>query len=174
MESVFSHPFPLIRAGGAFLMCAGLVFVIAWLRPKAFTVVMIIAFALAGTMAWLAPQLWGPNLGPPPELHVKVLIAAIVAEMLAIPIAYRLIKDERRADAWMLGIVGAHFLPMAVLLGPLALGLGLACIINAAFALSMRTTPIWPFGIIDSVLKVGFGGAMFFLFPSAMAWLSLS
>lgn len=170
----FIHPFPMIRAGGLFLMVAGAIFALGWIWPKLFGVFLSFGFAAAGMAAWAAYQ-FDPPLGAVPMGHIGLLAACIVAESIAIVWTYRVVKDERRADAWMLIIVGLHFLPMAPILGPLALGLGAACAINGAVALSAaRAAPILPFGLIDSAIKISFGAAMFYLYPTWAAWMRLS
>jgi hypothetical protein len=154
----------MIRAAGLFLMVAGAVFALGWVWPKRFSLFMSLAFALGGFAAYCAP-LFPPRLGPVPGFHYAVLVAAILIENAALIFMYRKVKDERRSDAWLLMIVGAHFLPMAIFGGPLMIGLALACMGNAALALSRPNASITPFGLADSALKIGFGAAMFGLYP---------
>lgn len=172
MDALISHPFPMIRAGGAFLIIAGFFFAIGWIFPRLFGLFMTLAFGAGFMAAYTVLQL-PPDLGPVGVAHWSVLAFAIALEAVALVWMYRVVKEERRSDAWVLIIVGLHFAPMAVILGPLALALAAATTLNGVLALRAAATPILPFGLIDSGLKVGFGAAMFFAYPTFGAALSL-
>jgi FtsH-binding integral membrane protein len=165
MDAELTHPFPLIRAGGAFLLVAGFLFALGWIWPKRFSIFMAMAFGLGGFCAYGALAL-PPDLGPPSALHIAVLIGAIAFEIIAVLWIYRTVKDERRQDGWVLFWVGAHFAPMAILLGPLALVLAGLTMANAALALwALRQAPILPFGLADSAIKILIGAALLFVYP---------
>jgi hypothetical protein len=65
--------------------------------------------------------------------------------------------EEQIRWLWALVIVGAHFLPMWLAFGPRFFVLGLLCIGNAAIGLLVATVPYDVTGVVDGVMKVGFG-----------------
>jgi len=68
--------------------------------------------------------------------------------------------DVRTYWLWALGIVGLHFIPMAIAFGPIVLALGVACMANAAVGLAASSMPFLLIGTADGLLKVLLGGWM--------------
>ncbi|MDX5330992.1 MAG: hypothetical protein LPJ86_07435 [Caulobacteraceae bacterium] len=165
-EAMIDHPFPTIRAAGLFLMGVGAIFALGWVFPRRFTLFMGLAFAVGGFAAYVGYAL-PPDLGPIRQLDIWVYGLAILAEIVGIALVYRRVEGERAQDAWMLMVVGAHFLPMVLAFGPAALALALACMANAALALRRIDQPILPFGLTDSALKVATGVWLFMAYPTA-------
>jgi hypothetical protein len=164
MEDILTHPFPMIRAGGAFLVVAGVLFGIGWMLPKLFGLFMSLAFGIGFMTAWAVLQI-EPDLGPVRWLDVAALALAFALEAVALVWMYRVVKDERRSDAWVLILVGLHFLPMVVLLGPLSLVLVTLTVANGWAALLATRVSILPFGLIDSAIKIGIGVWLFVGYP---------
>jgi hypothetical protein len=149
-----------------FLMLIGVALAIAWSFPRRYLLIQNLGFAMAGTAAWFAMQI-PPRLGTPSFTDVAVLVLSVVAEVVLIVWMYRRVSDERRADAWVLFIVGAHFIPMSLALGPIAAALGVVCMAIAALALwAFPQRSITPFALGDAAAKVAFGALMFFAYPA--------
>ncbi|WP_448582256.1 DUF6609 family protein [Thermaurantiacus sp.] len=167
MDSLLA-PFPLLRAGGFFLVSAGLFFGVSRLDTKReahWTVVAFGAGALAATFA-LALK---PSLGQPNLLHWTALGAGILFEIAGIAFARRrFAADARRADLAIL-IVGLHFLPMVPAIGPLIGIVGLLCVANAAWAWPRSHISLRRIGLVDAGLKIGFGLAMALAHPIALS-----
>jgi hypothetical protein len=172
MEDTLAHPFPMIRAAGAFLMVSGVFFAFGWISPKLFGLFMSLAFGVGFMAAYTALQL-APDLGPVRWLDVIALGFAFFIEIVALVWMYRVVKDERRADAWVLILVGLHFIPMAVLMGPSALILAAVTTLNGILALRFTAASILPFGLIDSGVKIALGAWIFFAMPTFGAGLNL-
>lgn len=167
MEAI-ATPFPLQRAGGFFLMAAGLFFAVSWLDVKRWGMWTAIAFG-AGALAASFGLALKPSLGTPSLLHWGSLALGIAFEVAGIAWANRrFAQDERRADLAVLIVVGLHFLPMAYAIGPLIAVLGLACVANAAWAWSRPDLSLTTVGIVDAALKIAFGLAMILANPVAM------
>ncbi|TMR91988.1 DUF6609 family protein [Nonomuraea basaltis] len=73
--------------------------------------------------------------------------------------------DDRTILLRVLFVVGVHFVPMGLAHGPLITVLGVFTMVNAAAALRMSAAPLPVFGVIDAVLKSGFGAVMLLAYP---------
>jgi len=164
-----SHPFPLIRGGGLFLLLVGLSIMLGVVARRrlwaSFIAGVIIATAV---VALTAIRLTAP-LGRPTAFQLEMLMVAVFVEMIAVGwLGSRLrAAAERQRILSILLVVGAHFLVMAPVFGPLIVLLGLLSVVNAVVGLRARTTPWVAFWLIDGLLKAGIGGAMFWYAPRA-------
>jgi hypothetical protein len=110
--------------------------------------------------------------GRPTRTQLLALAAALVLEAVLFALLPRVLPPgttERVRWLWVLMIVGAHFLPMAVSFGPLFLLLGGACISNAALGLLLPDVPFGLFGVIDGALKVYVGVGSLRARPASVA-----
>lgn len=160
--------YPLMRAGGLFLVGAGTFFAVSRLDPSRWHVWTILAFLTGMTLATFG-LLLKPSLGPPSGLHWASFGAGLAIEFAGIAWASRRFAgDERRTDLAILFIVGLHFLPMAYAIGPLIAVLGLLCMGLAAFAWNRPHLTTRAIGLVDAGLKLGFGLVLAFVHP--IAW----
>ena len=154
------RPYPLVRAGGLFVavMGVGIGGGIAFSGPALVNyAVFYAALAIAIGSLFLAGYL---SQGEPSRLQIAALAGAIVLEVALIIAMARLLPlgtAEHVRWLWVLGIVGVHFVPMALSFGPGFLCLGLACIANAAVGLRLQAVPFEIFGLIDGALKLAVG-----------------
>jgi FtsH-binding integral membrane protein len=162
------HPYPLVRSGGLFLLLIGAGIVAGALvggrepvhRPIFFaaTVVGFTAlFAFAKRLSY----------GPPTRKQIVALVVAIALEVILLTTLSVFLPKTTARDYWLwtLLVVGIHFLPMGYAFGPTIAALGGACIINAIIGLA-SDIPFVVFGMMDGLLKMGFGFAMFRALPS--------
>ena len=160
------HPYPLIRGGGLFLIGIGAGFLLGWIFPKRW-IPLAIAGAVAGfTASGLSALL--PSLGSPSAVQIAALAGAIVVEMGLIALVVTRFRDRelRTQILAILFVVGLHFLIMGLAHGPLIAALGVLTMANAALGLGVRSIPLRAFGIIDALLKLGFGVWMLALYPA--------
>ncbi len=162
---VLSHPFPMIRGGGLFLISVGFGFLIGWIFPRIWTTLAITGFVVgfvSSSLSGLIP----PSLGVPTNLQIVALVIAIVVEIVLINLVIKYTKDERERILWILFVVGSHFIIMGISFGPMIMGLGLMTMLNAWIGLKVfPATRLEIFGWIDSLLKVGLGMWMFLFYP---------
>ncbi len=157
------HPYPLIRTGGLFLVLIGAGMVAGSLvggREPVYRPIFFAATALGFTALFaLAKRL---AYGSPTRNQIIALVAAIALEVaLLSALSFLLPKTTARNYwLWTLLVVGIHFLPMGYTFGPKVALLGSACIVNASVGLRVDL-PFLVFGILDGLLKMGFGLAMF-------------
>ncbi|MEU7897357.1 DUF6609 family protein [Nonomuraea sp. NPDC049152] len=162
-----AHPYPLIRGGGLFLLFLGLGFLLSWLFRKNWLPFVIGGFATGLTASGLSALL--PSLGSPSFAHIAGLAGAIVLEMGLIYLVISRYRDagERTLILAILVVVGLHFLPMGLAHGPLIFLLGIVATINAFIGLKVaRDVPMQVFGVVDALLKIGFGAVMLFVYPA--------
>ncbi|MFE3453257.1 DUF6609 family protein [Nonomuraea sp. NPDC059194] len=165
--ALVEHPYPLIRGGGLFLLFLGLGFLLSWIFRKNWLPFMIGGFATGLTASGLSALL--PSLGSPSFVHIAGLVGAIVLEMGLIYLVVSRYKDadERTLILAIFVVVGLHFLPMGLAHGPLIVLLGVATTINAFVGLRVaRGVPMQVFGVVDALLKIGFGAVMLFAYPA--------
>ncbi|WP_067179806.1 DUF6609 family protein [Microtetraspora niveoalba] len=165
--AVADHPYPLIRGGGLFLIFVGLGFLGSWTFNKYWLQFMIGGFIAGFTASGLSALL--PSLGSPSFAQIAGLVGSFVIEMGLIYLAITTTKDadERTQILSILFVVGLHFLPMGLAHGPLITTLGVLTAINALIGLRLaRATPTPVFGVVDAVLKLGFGCVMLFAYPA--------
>lgn len=153
-------PYPMLRAGGAFLIFigAGLIGAIAFSGHALVNYnVFFVGVALGVVSLFFARRL---STGRPTRLQVIALAASIALEVFLFVLMGRLLPrstEESVRWLWVSAIVGVHFLPMSICFGPRFLLLGAACITNAVAGLVAREIPYELFGLIDGLLKVGVG-----------------
>jgi Ca2+/Na+ antiporter len=163
-----AHPFPMIRAGGLFVMLIGAGIVVGALLGAAHIVAPLLAGAVAAlfSLSVFRRRLTAP-LGQPTRRQRRILFLSITLEMLLCGlVAYVLRNAPARVFwLWILVAVGAHFLMLARAQGPLLLVLGLLCIVNAALGLWQASIPFLVCWFIDGALKIITGGWMFWRQP---------
>ena len=150
----------MLPAGGAFLVCVGL----GLLGGIAFSGAALVNFNVfyAGVAAGVIALCFAGRLstGTPTRLQIAALAGAVLLELLLLAVQGRTLPrgtEEHVRWLWISGIVGVHFLPMAISFGPRFAVLGAACILNAALGLLAASVPYEVFGLVDGALKLGFG-----------------
>ena len=161
-----AHPYPLIRGGGAFLICVGTGLLLGWLLPRLWK-----PFAIGSGVAGLAAiglSLVLPSLGRPSPAHLMALVGAVAVELGLIYLIVVTLRgrDERTLTLAMLFAVGLHLAIMGLAFGPLIAILGLLTSTNAGAALRFRMIPLQLAGAVDAVLKIAFGVWMFAFHPA--------
>jgi hypothetical protein len=166
------HMFPMIRAGGLFILTMGIGVIFGALWPRR-RIAMLIAGGAGATLAIiLTADLLTRPLGVPTRIQFWALAAAIVLEVVLIRVAVARYKraGERPFLLAILFVVGLHFLPMALTFGPLCAALGLCAMANAAIALrasrEISLNRVW---LIDGALKLSFGSFMLAVVGSTSA-----
>ena len=155
--------YPTIGAAGLFFIVIGLGFVFVWVFPRYYGLWMAVSFGMAALAAYIGYQIFD-HLGPIRPVDITVYAGALVLEVIGVILVSRMYQDERTQDAMILVVVALHFVPMVLILGPLVGLLALCCFGNALIALRKPEIPILPFGLIDSGLKVLFGGMMVWIY----------
>ena len=149
--------YPMARRGGLFVVVvgAGLIAAVALGRDTLVSYpVFFGGLGLAVLSLFVSGRL---SDGRPTRAQLVALAAALALEAVLFALLPRLLPPgtpERVRWCWVLMIVGAHFLPMAVSFGPLFSLLGGACISNAALGLLLPDVPFGLFGVLDGALKV--------------------
>lgn len=163
--STWVYAFPMVRAGGLFILIMGLGVVLGGV----FASKRKLLLALGGAAATIAIVLFGgvlsAPLGAPTQLQLWFLFGSIVAEAVLIGVAVAKYKNagERSLLLAILFVVGLHFLPMAVAFGPKCAALGIVASTTAAIGLWFkRTLPLNGLWVADGLIKVAFGGLMLF------------
>jgi hypothetical protein len=166
LDAAADHPYPLIRGGGLFLICVGTGFLLSWLLPRYWA-----ACAIAGGVAgFIASGLSAllPSLGTPSAVQISALVGSFLLEAGLIYLAVTRYKDagDRKLLMAILFVVGLHFITMGLAHGPLIATLGVLTVINAAIGFHAKAISWKAFGIIDALLKLGFGLVMFLAYPA--------
>jgi hypothetical protein len=166
VQAATAHPYPLIRGGGLFLMCVGAGFLLCWIFPKHW-----IPFAIGGGIAgFIASGLSAllPKIGTIHPIHIIALVGSMVLEMGLLYLAITKYKDagQRKLLMAILFVVGVHFIPMGLAHGPLIAILGVLCCLNAAIGFRANNVAWQAFGVLDALLKLGFGFWMFAFYPA--------
>lgn len=166
------HVFPMIRAGGLFILIMGAGVILGGLWPRR-RIALLMAGGAGATLAIiLTADLLTRPLGVPTRIQFWALAAAIALEIMLIRVVVARYKraGERPFLLAILFVVGLHFLPMAITFGPLCAALGFCAMANAAIAFrtsrDISLNRVW---IIDGVLKLSFGGLMFAVASNASA-----
>jgi hypothetical protein len=172
MQEVLAHPLPLIRGGGLFVICVGLGFLPGWIVPRVWLPCAIAGFVTGMVASAMSPALQ-PPLGDPSRLQVAALITAIVVEIV---LTWYVVArfgggNERTFILSILLVVGFHFIIVGPAHGLLMALLGLLTMLNAVIGMySATSVPLQAFGIIDSMLKIGFGVWMLAFYPAVTLW----
>ncbi|GAA0970713.1 hypothetical protein GCM10009555_020080 [Acrocarpospora macrocephala] len=163
--AALTHPYPLIRGGGIFLICVGLGFFLGLFFPRRWIPLAAGGFIVGFTGSGLSALL--PSLGTPSILNIAALVVAVAFEAAVIVYLVKKIgdSDERRLTLSIMLVVGLHFVIMGLAHGPLIAALGILTAINATIGLFTKT-PIKPFFLSDSLLKIAFGVWMLAFYPA--------
>jgi hypothetical protein len=166
LDVAADHPYPLIRGGGLFLICVGTGFLLCWLMPK-YWAQCAIAGGVAGFIASGLSALL-PSLGTPSAVQISALVGSFLLEAGLIYLAVTRYKDagDRKLIMAILFVVGLHFITMGLAHGPLIAILGVLTAINAAIGFRAEAISWKAFGVIDALLKLGFGLWMFLAYPA--------
>jgi hypothetical protein len=147
------YPYPMVRAGGLFLVFFGAGIIINVFLSGGFLVgiiLAIISLMFSKTLSFGKPRLF----------QIMALVFAIVLEMVLFFIMFQVLPTDTDGSVrlmWILLIVGIHFLPMTISFG-LRFGiLGVLCIVNALTAMVLIGTINDFFLLVDGALKFGFG-----------------
>jgi hypothetical protein len=160
---VVTSAYPMVRAGGLFIMIMGVGVVLGSLFPRQRKLLLGAGGAVASVALLATAAELSRPLGSPTTTQVGALVGAIVLEIALIGLAVARYRQsgERRFYLAILLAVGIHFLPMAFAFGPACALLGIAAAANAGAALwVVKRPPLGCFWLIDGVLKVLFGGWM--------------
>jgi hypothetical protein len=162
----WAQAFPMVRAGGLFILIMGASVLLGALLPRRRRSLLIIG-AAAATVAivLLAGRLSAP-FGTPTKLQVWALFGSIGAEFVLIRIAIALSRGagERYLLLAILFAVGLHFLPMAMAFGPACAALAAILCANAGIGLWLRPdVPLNRLWASDGVMKIVVGALMFCL-----------
>jgi len=161
--SSWAYAFPMVRAGGVFILIMGVGVVLGAIVPRRRRLLLVLG-ALVATIAiiLLAARLSAP-FGAPTRLQIWFLFGSIAAEAVLVRVAvglYRL-AGERSLLLAILFAVGLHFLPMAVAFGPACAALGVTLCASAGFGLWLRPAiglnKLWA---LDGIIKMAFGSTM--------------
>ncbi len=161
--SSWAHAFPMVRAGGVFILVMGVGVVLGAIVPKARRLLLLLGALIATiAMVLLAARVAAP-FGTPTRLQLWFLFGSIAAEAVLVRVAVGLYRaaGERSLLLAILFAVGLHFLPMAVALGPGCAALGVTLCACAGFGLWLRPdiglNKLWA---LDGIIKIAFGAAM--------------
>lgn len=157
------HPYPMVRAGGLFL----LIFGVGIIGDVFLNGVILVGAILAMASLMFSKVL---SFGKPKRIQFIALALAIVLEIVLIVIMIRMLPAntlESVRSMCILLIVGIHFLPMAISFGPRFGILGILCIVNASAGLILSGVAVDIFLLLDGALKVVFG--IWFLSDKARA-----
>jgi len=163
------HGFPMVRAGGLFILLMGVGVVLGASAPSRRKPLLAFGGVAATISIVLLGSILSKPFGAPTSVQLWALALSIVLEVVLIALIVWRFKQlgERTFYLAILFVVGVHFLPMELAFGPLCLGLGLAAMTNAGIGLWMRRgislNAAW---LVDGLLKMGFG-ALMFLAPRA-------
>ncbi|GAA4559187.1 DUF6609 family protein [Planotetraspora kaengkrachanensis] len=161
-----SHPYPLIRGGGLFLIFVGLGFLLGWIVPKIWIPSAIAGGAVGLTASGLSALL--PSLGTPSIVQISALVFSFLVELGLIAFVLTRFKeaDQRTQILAILLVVGLHFIIMGPAHGPLMALLGVVTVANALLGMRIIALPLRIFGVVDGLLKFGFGMVMLLLYPA--------
>lgn len=161
--------FPMIRAGGLFILLVGVGVLLGGAFASHRKLLLALAAAAASVaVANFAVQLTRP-FGTPSASQIGALAGAVALEAVLVRVAivrYRR-SPERDLLLAILLAVGIHFIPMALAFGPLCAPLGACAVANAGTGLwFVRRAPLRCFWIVDGALKVCFGAWMLSATPA--------
>jgi hypothetical protein len=165
--STWAAHFPMIRAGGLFILIMGLAVVLGAILHKARRLFLILGGIAATVVIVLTAAPLSAPLGKPTSLQFYFLFGSIALEIVLIRLAvarYRA-TGERSLLLAILFVVGLHFLPMAGAFGPMCLVLGAILCLSSGIGLWVnQTIPMNVFWAMDGILKIVFGSLMFLMF----------
>lgn len=146
-------------SGGAFLACVGAALMAYALTPSTVRMMVVAPILAAAVPALIGVAVLASRRGlkRPRRVQFAVLYPTIMVEFVAIWLIAPRLHDLRTIWIVILGIVGAHFLPMYFSHGVRIAALGLACM---AVALAGWLAPALPLAAViatDGALKLAFG-----------------
>ncbi len=157
--------FPLAASGGVFLSIVGAAIVLGALRFRSRNVLLAAGAVLATLVTVLVAPMLTARAGVPTIAQIIWLAAAVAAEivLLAVFIRRAAPHGERAVVLTILGIVAAHFLPMAPAFGPAMIVLGLLCAANVLLAASVADYSLRSVWAVDGALKAAIGAFLVWL-----------
>jgi hypothetical protein len=162
--AVMSHSFPMVRAGGLFILIMGLGVVLGGVFSSQRRLLLALGGAAATLVMILTANTLTRPLGSPTLTQYWALAASILLEVVLIRFVVARYREggERTFLLSILFVVGFHFLPMAIAFGPLCAILGAADLANAGTGLWVkRDVSLNSLWIVDGALKIVFGGLMY-------------
>lgn len=154
---------PMTPGAGAFLVCVGIAILVGVLfAPSASANVLLAGFGV-GIAALVTVAIIGRKRGLPRPTNFQLVAIwiPIIAEMVVFFLIFpHITLDERGSTLAVIAVVGAHFLPMFVSVGPLILWLGLSCIGVAIVGALAPQIPTAALIEADGALKLAFGLSM--------------
>ena len=155
----------MVRAGGLSLVIVGFTILAGALLPRKRRLLLMFGFVTGTVMIVLFSAPLAAPLGNPTPVRFWFLFGAIGLEIVLIRFANACYSQagERSRTLATLFVVGLHFLPMAVALGPMCFVLGLVLCTWSGVGLGLRLNlPLDLFWGVDGVFKIAFGALMFF------------
>jgi hypothetical protein len=165
--STWATQFPMVRAGGLFILIMGIAVLLGALLPRGRGLLLILGgIAATVSIVLLAGRLSAP-FGKPTAVQFYFLFGSIVLEIILI----RLVKARYRAAGErilllaILLVVGLHFLPMAVAFGPMCFALGFVLCLSSGIGVWLaHDLPVDLCWAVDGILKIACGALMFFVY----------
>jgi hypothetical protein len=164
-----SHPlswalaFPMVPAGGLFIVIMGVGIVSGALFPNRRDFSLFCAFVVAtAALVIFGGRLMAP-FGKPTGLQLWFLFGSIALEIILFRFGLARYRKagERSTRLASLFIVGVHFLPMTVACGPMCLTLGVVLCLCSGAGLWLRPgLPLNGLWAADGLLKIAFGSVM--------------
>jgi hypothetical protein len=140
----------------------GVALVLGALRFRSRNVLLAVGGVLATIVTALLASSLTARAGVPTLAQGVWLAGAVVAEivLLALLIRRAAPRGERAVVLTILGIVAAHFLPMAPAFGPPMILLGLACAANVLLAVRRTDYSLRAVWAVDGALKAAIGALL--------------
>lgn len=157
-----AHAFPLLHAGGLFLLIVGAAIALgALVFRRRYLVLAIAACAGAVVLIMFSRALSAPY-GAPTTLQTSALAAAVFVEGLLFAVLMPRVgaRGERARTLAVLAIVAFHFAIMTPAFGPAIFLLAVANGANVALAWRARPYPLPWVWAVDGVMKAAAGGFM--------------
>jgi uncharacterized membrane protein HdeD (DUF308 family) len=157
--------FPLAASGGVFLLIVGVAIVLGALRFRSRNVLLAAGAVLATIVTALVAPTLTARAGAPTIAQIIWLAAAVATEivLLAVFIRRAAPHGERAVVLTILGIVAAHFLPMAPAFGPAMIALGLLGAANVLLAARVTDYSLRSVWAVDGALKAAIGALLVWL-----------
>jgi hypothetical protein len=160
---VTATQFPLATGGGVFISIVGVAIILGAVRFRSRNVLLATGAALAAIVTALITPGLTARAGVPTIAQSVWLAAAVAAEivLLAVFIRRAAPHGERAVVLTSLGIVAAHFLPMAPAFGPPMILLGLLGAANVLLAARLTDYSLRSVWAVDGALKAVIGALLF-------------
>lgn len=158
-----AHAFPLVRAGGLFILIMGIGVVLGAIFQGIRRLLLVLGAAVATLAIILFAARLSAPFGPPTRTQLWFLFGSIAAEAFLVRLAVALYREagERSLLLAILFAVGLHFLPMAVAFGPVCALMGATlCACSGVGLWSRPNLPLNGLWAADGIIKIGFGATM--------------